>query len=184
MPWEAEAMGLAVGDRIEVGPRAAYVIVGEGRPESRHVAYPARKVFWNARLAGAAVELVEADAEEWLDVFVRAPAEGGPSALERLRFEAAEVLGTLGAVGLPEVVDLIERGPLLVVSAPVGRPLGEVALEPEARADFDREVQELLALWREHGLTVEGLGESDFTIDVASGRWTFLGTDRVGRSRG
>jgi hypothetical protein len=174
-------MGLVVGRRIEAGPRCAYGIAGPGRPASRHVAYPARKVFWNARQAGPAVELVEADPEEWLDVEVRVPIDGGPAALGRLRFEAAEVLGVPGAVGLPEVVDLIESGPFLVVSAPVGRPLVGATLDGRARAVFDREFRDLLALWRERGLILDGHGEADFTIEPDSGRWTFLGTDRVTR---
>src|SRR5581483_2309343 len=111
------------GERIHVGDRVAYVIVGEGRRVSRHVAFPGRKVLWNTRWSEGRVELVEADEDEWLDVTIRPPGED--SDVRALRFEAACVLGLPGAFGLPEPVDLIEHpaGPLLVLSASPGRSL-------------------------------------------------------------
>jgi hypothetical protein len=174
-------MLLSPGDRIEARERSAYVIVGEGRPRSRHIAYPARKVFWNARQAGDVVEIVEATEEEYLSVEVRAPSEAGPGAIERLRFEASEVLGAR-AVGLPVPIDLIERGPVLVVSAPAGKPLGEVEIAGQRLAEFAGEVNDLFTFWHEKMLLVGPVSAEDFTIEAESGRWTFRGTDRVRRA--
>lgn len=175
-------MNLSRGDRIEGGPRSAYVIAGEGRVVSRHVAYPARKVFWNARTAAGRVELFEADPEEWLAVLVRVPTgDAGPDCV---RFEAETVLALPGATALPEPLDVIEdvpAGALLVVSDVAGRPLSEACPEPSSRAAFLDELRLLLDRFHDAGLVVGPLDTSDFAVDAA-GRWTFLGTDRVRRS--
>ncbi len=177
-------MNLLPGDRISSGSRTAYVINGSGRSVSRHRAYPARKVFWNARTQAGRIELVEADEEEQLAVVVRVPEDGGKRAIEDLRFEAGSVLSLPGAPGLPEPLDLMAeegREPWLVIAAASGESLEARRLEGVQRARFLEELRGLLGIFHQAGLMAGPLEPLDFVID-GSGRWTFLGTDRVSRA--
>lgn len=172
-------MKLAPGTRLSSDERTAFEILGPAVEESRRLVYPARKVFWNYRFRDPALH--EAGPDEALRVWVRGPAAGlgAESATARVRFELEMVLNRLGAAWFLEPIDLIEPGPWLITSAPLGTRLDEGPRPdgPRLARVFLEALDMIEFLHRAH-LVTGPLDPADFLID-RSGRWFFLGTDRV-----
>ena len=168
------------GQRIVGGPRCVYETVGAGWSTARHVYRRARKVYWNFKYPAEA--LVEADAEEGLDVLVRR-AHSGDTRDELQRELATSARFASGGWFLESVDRLDEDGtPVLVLADPhaerlvPGRPV-----EEESARGIDRlppELLELLELLHESDLTTGAFESDDFLVD-RTGRWYFLGTDLI-----
>ncbi|MBX6311493.1 MAG: hypothetical protein IRY99_01005 [Isosphaeraceae bacterium] len=176
-------MNLTPGQRFVTGERMVYEVVGPAWETPRHSFHRARKVLWNYRFDTRS--LVEADADEWLDVLIREPR--GPALPGALAFERERVFSLSGASWFPEPIDTLDSPGLLILADPHAQRLSEVAGEalasPSRVVAFAGELLQLLETLHQAGLVAQGLDPEDVLID-GEGRWFYLGTDRIALASG
>lgn len=178
------------GTRLHGGPGAAYDVVGPGWADARHEYVKARKRFRNFRFPAEALD--ESPDDESLDALIRIPRPTTAVDSSSDAFERETVLALPGMTCFLEPIDLVttaaqgEGGGWLVFADPhAGRLGGDPATTADRSAlvvTFGEALGMLDAL-HGSGLEVGPMGAEDFLVDP-SGRWFYLGTDRIGPASG
>ncbi|HMB05598.1 MAG TPA: hypothetical protein VKP69_17920 [Isosphaeraceae bacterium] len=187
-------MNLTPGRRLTRGERTAYELVETAWTSTRHTWMRARKVFWNFRYPGQVLVLDEAESDEWLDVLVRVPhPTGSGGVLGDPKFECESVLALADAPWFLEPLDILDQPdapgetPVLVLADPHAERVGAGPpadpIEVMAHVRMMTEALAMLDHLHRAGLGASALDPEDFLVDP-TGRWFFLGTDRIGAAGG
>lgn len=172
------------------GYGSVYVERGPAWTDDRHTYVRALRRYPNFRFPPGLLELTPDD--ESLAVLVRVPKEGTVAAASALSFELRSVLALPGMPWFLKPLDVIDRsevgpvGPWLVVADPHAVRAAERDPTPadgEPRVAVAFEALVMLEALHDSGLEVGPMTSEDFLID-ATGRWSYLGSDRVRRTGG
>lgn len=185
-------MKLTPGSRLSSGGKDAYEVLGTGWETARHAWCKARKIYRNFRYPDP--NLYETDAEECLDVLVRGsrlPASGPEMPDPNQERETLAALPP--APWFLEPLDLLDppsegtnaHGSLLICADPHAKRLSELTpLTPRSAGSVVRLLVEALTMldaFHQAGFAATTLEPDDFLLDD-TGRWFFLGTDRIKRA--
>jgi len=187
-------MMLTPGMRLSRDARTSYQIIERAWTGARHDYFLARKVFWNFRYPAEVLD--EAGADEWLDVLVRVP-RGEATGSHDVALEWRAVFERPTVPWMLEPIDLLDPpatgspsspvAPLLVLADPHAARLS--AGPPPDREAADRlarvlsEIPAMLGQLHHGGLAAGPLEPGDFLVD-STGRWFYLGTDRIATGSG